>query len=360
MQDESNNKKINIPNIVMGSFVVGLLCLLVSVGIVAFFSTNYMGGGGADVVLIFALPVLAVFPIGIALSIIAFKNIKDIRKKQTSISKILIIMSMIGLVGSLSFIVSIPVSVYKSARLTEEIEHNREMQKSEEEAERIAYETEPNIISQLKSYTDCYTYHDGIYYRSGRDAICSYLRYMYSNSWEEPQTGEQLDSQKYTPNYFIESRTRSNNPLSLIGISNDASEISREFLQSGNYRTRYLITPHRSCQKENNDSLISVWYLDDDRIYESGTTEDKQLVCMYYDYHSDTSYATLNQYENSSLNIYTAQFEDFYMELLRRLNMRSSDVGYNYSVPYNSVHGVFIYDNAAFMKDFFSGLVDNL
>ena len=80
---------------------------------------------------------------------------------------------------------------------------------------------------------------------------------------------------------------------------------------------------------------------------------------MYYDYHSDTSYATLNQYENSSLNIYTAQFEDFYMELLRRLNMRSSDVKYNYSVPYNS-HGVFIYDNAAFMKDFFSGLVDNL
>ena len=357
MQDKDSNKKI--PNIVIGSFGMGLFSLLVSIGIIFFFSTNYLGGGGADVVLIFALPILAVFPIGIAVSIIAFRKTKNIRSRQTDINKRLIIMIIIGLVGSLSFIVSIPVAFRMNMRLTEEVEHNQEMQNNKEEAERTAYETEPSIVSQLNSYTDCYMYNDGINYRSGRDAICSYLRYMYSNSWQEPQNGEQLDSQKYTPNYFFESRVRSGGVVSPIGISRNASDISRNALRSNNYHTRYIITPHQSCQKENNDSLISVWYLDNG-LYENDMTKNEQLVCLYYDYHSDTSFAKLIQYENSSLNIYTSQFEDFYKEMLKMLKMRSSSDEYNYYVPYNNGRDDFMYDNATFINNFFSDLVDTL
>ena len=354
MRDESITR---IPKIVKDSFCVGVIGLLVSIGIIVLFSTTYMGGGGADVVLLFALPVLAIFPIGIVLSIKAFTKTKEIRKKQIKTNKLLTIMIVIGLVGSLSFVIAIPVAFHMNNRLVKEMELKREAQEREEEAEKEAYETEPNVVSQLRSYLDCYTYRDGINYRSARDAVCSYLRYTYSNNWQEPQNGGQLDSQKYTPKYFFESRASSDGATSLIDISEQVSKISRSSLRRlpDVNRARFLITPHRSCEKEKNDSMISVWYLDNN-LYENDSTKDEQLVCLYYDYHSDTSYGELNKYENSSLNIYTDQFKDFYEKLLAMLKKRASNIDYNYPIPSDS--GIILYDNAAFMSDFFADLVN--
>ena len=154
------------------------------------------------------------------------------------------------------------------------------------EAAKKAYETEPSIVNQMISYTDCFSYKESAKYRGARDAICGYLRYTYSNDWQEPLTGEQLINSGYIPSHFKElSSERSVEP---VIINNQAYEIE---ISRDNVGGSYLITPHQSCSKEKNDGLISVWYTDYGS-YENGQGP-QEFICMYYDYHEDTNYAKL-------------------------------------------------------------------
>lgn len=81
--ETENDQRQKIPTIVKAGLFLGVLCLLLSIGIVTFAATTFLGGGGAaDIVIIFALPILIPFPIGIAVNMAYFIKI---RKQQNGI-----------------------------------------------------------------------------------------------------------------------------------------------------------------------------------------------------------------------------------------------------------------------------------
>ena len=346
--ETENDQRQKIPTIVKAGLFLGVLCLLLSIGIVVFAATTFLGGGGAaDIVIIFALPILIPFPIGIAVNMAYFIKIRKqqngiIRRKSTTIAAI-------GLAFSLSFLISVPLFFSISRSKIEAYEAEQSARQIAEEAAKKAYETEPSIVNQMISYTDCFSYKESAKYRGARDAICGYLRYTYSNDWQEPLTGEQLINSGYIPSHFKElSSERSVEP---VIINNQAYEIE---ISRDNVGGSYLITPHQSCSKEKNDGLISVWYTDYGS-YENGQGP-QEFICMYYDYHEDTNYAKLNKYEDTSFNIYSSDFKDFYEKVLQMLyNHSKNNPSYQFSVPY---HDVFLYNNAEFINSFFSAWPD--
>lgn len=347
--ETENDQRQKIPTIVKAGLFLGVLCLLLSIGIVTFAATTFLGGrGAADIAIIFALPVLIPFPIGIAVNMAYFIKI---RKQQNGIiHRKSTIIAAVSLAFSLSFLISIPLFLSISHSKIEAYEAEQAARQITEETAKKAYETEPSIINQIISYTECFNYKESAKYRGARDAICGYLRYVYSNNWQEPLTGEQLIDSGYVPSYFKElSSEKSVEPVVVINNQAYEIEISRD-----NIGDSYLITPHQSCSKEENDGLISVWYTDYGS-YENGQGP-QEFICMYYDYHEDTNYAKLNKYEDTSFNIYSSDFKDFYEKVLQMLyNHSKNNPSYQFSVPYRDV---FLYNNAEFINSFFSAWPD--
>ncbi len=329
--------------------ILGFICLIISVYINIFAATTYLGGGAGDVAIIFAIPVIIFYGIGIAINIISLVRARKTKKEQKTKNTMLI--PIIGLILSLSCIIAIPLFAHNVEKKSEEEKRKAAEITQMQEAQEIAFQTEPTITEQLYSYTSCYSYKDNTEYRAARDAICSYLRYTYSHDWQEPETAGDLISAEYTPKYFYQISDMERDHHESISISRHPEEISRQFVQGLSMQSTYVITPHQSCLKEKNDSLISVWYLSNN-IYND---EEQDFVCMYYDYHEDTRKAKLQAYEGFTLNIYSAEFKDFYETLLGYLYRRSySNEEYDFIIPYSGEHGIFLYSNSEFLKTFFS------
>ena len=344
---EQNNKT----TITVIGFILGLFCLTASIGINIFTATNYLWGGGTgDVIILFAIPIFILYCVAIAINIVAL--VYNLKSKTMQKPKRKLHLAIIGLILSLSCLVAIPLCIYQATVKTEEVQRKEVETAQAKKAQELAYETEPTVIEQLQDYSECYMYTDKTRYRSARDMICSYLRYNYSNNWQEPETAEQFTASEYAPEYF---QYLFDN-ISKIIIIHHPEEISRT-----NMGGSYFIVPHYSCSKEQNDSIISVWYQDSNQY----TTEDDkpELICQYYDYHSDTIYSRTQKYEDSSLDIYSSDFQDLYEELLRSLYLRSYGAqDFNYSIPYSPTRDEnkwLVYDNTKFIQKFFSAWPEN-
>lgn len=279
-----------------------------------------------------ALIVSALFIISLISSGVAFYTSKKVKNKNY------MIISIFCLICSFIPVITYPISdqmARESARKTEQAMQEKE---AAEQAAKEAYRTEPSITEQITSYTDCFSYKNNKKYIGARDAICGYLRYTYSNDWQEPLTSKQLLESGYIPKYYQYSK-RGDTPLV---INNQAYELE---ISRDNGRL-FLLTPHQSCLKEKDDSLISVWYLD-----------NEEFVCMYYDYRKDTAFAEPNEYKNTSINIYSSEFKEPYENLIKMLYNKSvNNPDYSFSIEYQGEYedDYEMDTNDSFLKSFFS------
>ena len=344
--DEKQHKKLLIMSII--GVILGFICLIISICINIFAATTYLGGGTGDIIVVFALPVIMIYGAGIAINAASLNAYRSSNRQKT---KNVLWLSIIGLILSSSCIVAIPLFAYQAENKIEEVERKYAETAQMQEAQKIAFETEPTVTNQLFSYTYCYSYKDNTEYRAARDAICSYLRYTYSHDWQEPESARDLILAEYTPRYFYHTSDMERDQYKSLLISRHSEEISRQFLQPSYTENVYVIAPHQSCSREKNDSLISVWYLSND-VYD---INKQDLACMYYDYHEDTNKPKLREYEDSALNIYSAEFKDYYEELLRYLYLASyNNQEYDFVVPYRGDGETLTYNNSDFLKTFFS------
>ena len=346
--------------VTVGGLILSIICFCVAAWLVfGSFSISSNSGSfsikyslGLISIFIF-IPILIIFIIAICYNAATFR--RNYEKKELSSC----MMAELGLILSVLSAMSIPAFCIVATNKAAEFDARVEEQELQKEEKKKAYKTNPTITYEIpwSGITNCYSYEGNLNYMAARDAICSYLRYTYSNDWREPETIQQLLSSEYTPEYFTKSMVREgedNKQHRTITIKTSGDNfpvVSRSSLRktTPTFKTAFIITPHRTCSNKESDSTISVWYLDNHYDADEG-----DLVCVYYGYNSDST----TEEENATSSMYTADFEQNYKSLLEYSYKKSiSDTStYNFSIPLLDEGGKpYIYNSTNFLNTFFSG-----
>lgn len=333
------SKRLNVKLSVIG-LVLSLICLFSSIASLNTFilkESNCVALSATAGYFFFTIwPVVGLFALSIAFN--AFNLSNGFKTKEKAKINKEILFSITGLIISAFCIALIPVAFRMiSAKATEACLE-----------EKAKTEEMPSVTRQLKHYSDCFSRMDDSEFIYGliyaRDAICGYLRYTYSNNWQEPKTAPELIKSGYVPEYFRDGSDyyKSHNRV-VLGISSyihNRDSIGQDGI--------IIITPHQTCSKEDSDSIISAWFITDAH----DTTDEEDLACLYYDYRTETDSADLEHYKDTSINIYSNEFEDMFKIILKKLRDKRGSQDFNYTISINES----VYDNAIFMESFLSSL----
>ena len=308
-------------------------------------------------IIIIGVPLLIAMFIALAINIV---NFIKIRKDKPPFKSTANIISLVSLIFSCLFIVAIPISIMNFNTANNIYKNNQAQLKQQKTDEEKAQQTSAESVAQLDYYNSCYSYDQSETYRAARDAICSYMRYLYINNFNEPATGEDLllnngdpnQPANYVPSYFyklsLPIKGIRSNFVSTIKIDPEAT-IRRSDLISN----IYTITPHKNCSRENDNSTISVWYIDSP---EPNKEDSGTLSCLYFDSRKSAYSFDMINSESDPFDLYSPNSKEFYETSFSDLHnhIDTDKVLYTFTVPYYHRSDSFTYDNTEFINTLFS------
>lgn len=373
--------------------VVGAVCFSVAIMINKVISEVSVGSGGMDIIGLFMLAGLGFSAIGLALEIyVLIVNLKDKTNYSTIAFSVKhdqmtrIILSFVGIGLASTFLVSLPLVMGNVDKRVNEYDKEVRSYPERIAAKERTFQIEPTLIKESDRYYNCFQYSKGDEYRSGRDILCSYLRYLYSNNWQEPTDARQLAESGFLPEYL---QTRSDYEEEMTNqrlfITNEADLINRDFVREHGF----LLTAHLSCNKTEDNSIVSVWYLTTKE--QVGSIEEDDFVCLYYDYGVETDVRNLDirpqaekekeeklkqmglvdeknseevevesaegvETDEYSINIYTSEYKEEFEKAMKRLFIARNDNRFKYMLPYEDK----VYNNEEFLQGFISSLPEEL
>ena len=150
-----------------------------------------------------------------------------------------------------------------------------------------------------------------------------------------------------------------------------------------------MLTAHLSCNKTEDNSIVSVWYLTTKE--QVGSIEEDDFVCLYYDYGVETDVRNLDlrpqaekekeekvkqmglvdeknseeveaesaegvETDEYSINIYTSEYKEEFEKAIKRLFIARNDNRFKYMLPYEDK----VYNNEEFLQGFISSLPEDL
>lgn len=363
MEKHNNNK---LKPITIISIILSIISVILSVYVVNYPLQNaddifHPGTPFGFMIIIVGVPLLIAMSIALAINIVNFTNI---RKDKPPFKSIVNIVSLVSLILSCLFIIAIPISIINFNTANDIYKNHQAQLKQQKTDEEEARQTSAESVTQLDYYNSCYLYDQSEIYRAARDAICSYMRYLYINNFNEPATGEDLllnnrdpnQPANYAPIYFYKLgspiKDIRSNFISTIEIDPEAT-VRRSDIVSG----MYTITPHKNCSREDDNSTISVWYIDSP---EPNKKDSGVLSCLYFDSRKSAHTFGMVNDMGDPFDLYSPNSKEFYetsfSDLHDRINMDKALYTFTvpYSIPSHRADNYFTYDNTEFINTLFS------